>query len=202
MLVFRLPLQPCAARENAGCPAVARVRPAIFETTCGGFKSPAPDIRCLAFAAAPGRLETGATEGGRSPAVWLANPPAFPDSRRRPPKSSSGYPVLAFYLPAAVFRNGKGVGGVLAGALEDCRCFPTRGGGSKSQAPDIRCLTLGSLRSAPISHRNLPGTLEDFCKRVLAARFPAAVLVAAVFGSKRCQGKRIQRGRPNGHPFW
>ena len=113
----------------------------------GGSKSQAPDIRCLTLGLPPAGPEGGGTVG--YPAVPLASPPPLPDWQRRSQKASTGYPVLDFRLPCFSPDLAKETAGTQRLPGQARPGFEAPGGGSESQAPDIRCLTSGSLCGPP-----------------------------------------------------
>ena len=101
--------------------------------------------------------ETGAGEPLDMPRLDLQARMRFSTPGGGPRKPSTGYPVLDFGLPAIPPQKGQRAARFLAGAFASPPPLPDSGGGSKSQAPDIRCLTLASPLSAPISRKKPPG---------------------------------------------
>ena len=57
--------------------------------------------------------------------------------------------MLDFELPQLAFEMKRAPSNFLRVPWKACRCFPTFGGGSQSQAPDIRCLVFGSPPTLP-----------------------------------------------------
>ena len=133
----------------------------------------------------------GPRNHGNAPIPW-ASPQRFRDSRRRTQKSSTGYPVLDFWgrrrwprnhgnatspwarshrfrglrrrtqksstgYPVLDFcnrRRGLETAGALWFLGQARTGFEASGGGPKSQAPDIRCLTFGPAAGALKPWRN------------------------------------------------
>ena len=105
----------------------------------------------------------------------LASSPLLRDSRRRLAKASTGYPVLDLELSPPIPRESRGPLEIPRRTLQARRSFQTAGSGSKSQAPDIRCLTFGFPLSAPNSRRKLREPSGSLCKPAPVSGRPAAV---------------------------
>ena len=105
----------------------------------------------------------------------LASSPLLRDSRRRLAKASTGYPVLDLELSPPIPRESSGPLEIPRRTLQARRRFQTAGSGSKSQAPDIRCLTFGFPLSAPNSRRKPRGPNGSLGKPAPVSGRPAAV---------------------------